>query len=196
MGRISKAYYAPAEDPREDQGDTGGSCPDLDALLNRTNVYRLRHQAPALTWSASLAAASAAYAQVLADSGCVLKHSLGRDYGENLMWLQGYPKPDATCTVAAKAWYGEVRDYDFDADQPFADNWSKGIGHFTQLVWRGTSSMGCGVGLADAALPIGGGRAITGGCKIIVCRYKAPGNVATDMAFFKNVLRNTTEAVA
>ncbi|GLC77464.1 hypothetical protein PLESTF_001938700 [Pleodorina starrii] len=189
---------APGRNPRDGGAVDplgGGNCPDVDTLLNRTNVYRARHQALALTWSASLAAASAAYAQKLADGGCTLKHSGGRDYGENLMMIQGSPKPDSTCTVAAKGWYGEVRDYDFDAAQPFADNWSKRIGHFTQLVWRGTSSMGCGVGMADAVLPIGGGRTLAGGCKIIVCRYRAPGNVASDMAFLRNVLRNTTEVV-
>ncbi|GLC44735.1 hypothetical protein PLESTF_001938800 [Pleodorina starrii] len=111
-----------------------GGCPDAAGILNLTNFYRARHQAPALTWNASLAAASAAYAQKLADGGCTLKHSGGRDYGENLMMVQRAPKPDNNCTVAARSWYSEVQDYDFSAAQPFYDNWPKDVGHFTQLV--------------------------------------------------------------
>ncbi|GIM12013.1 hypothetical protein Vretimale_15470, partial [Volvox reticuliferus] len=171
---------------------SGGNCPDALEILDRHNFFRARHQAPPLEWDEDLAAASTSYAQLLASQGCPLRHSTGRDYGENLLLTQGVPKPDSSCIPAIISWYSEVKYYDFDAPQPFSDNWPKAIGHFTQVVWKSTSLLGCGVGVADMQVPLG--RLIyTGGCKIVVCRYKAPGNYAFDMAFLRNVLRNITE---
>ncbi|GIM12035.1 hypothetical protein Vretimale_15488 [Volvox reticuliferus] len=125
---------------------TGGNCPDAETVLTQHNFYRARHQAGALRWSPTLAADSTAYAQLLARQGCSLRHSYGRDYGENLMLVQQVPKPDDTCNLAVRSWYDEVQDYDFKAPQPFYDNWPKGIGHFTQLVSPPqTNSMRCAV---------------------------------------------------
>jgi uncharacterized protein YkwD len=114
----------------------GGNCPDAATLLNLTNVYRVRHQASPMNWSDSLAAAATAYAQKLAKNGCQLVHSGVKDAGENLMMWQGYPKPDNSCTGAIRSWYGEVKNYNFNAPRPYADNWPKGTGHFTQVVSR------------------------------------------------------------
>ncbi|GIL92991.1 hypothetical protein Vretifemale_20467, partial [Volvox reticuliferus] len=61
-----------------------GGCPDIQSTVDLTNIYRARHSAPGLTWSSDLAAASQAYARVLA-SKCSLVHSMGGGYGENLM---------------------------------------------------------------------------------------------------------------
>lgn len=54
-----------------------------------------------------------------------------------------YPASDNTCSVAVRAWYGEVAMYNWRAPAPYRDNWAKGIGHFTQLVRaRGRSACG------------------------------------------------------
>ncbi|GLC55304.1 hypothetical protein PLESTB_000970400 [Pleodorina starrii] len=94
---------------------------------------------------------------------------------------------DDTCRESVGAWYSEVDAYDFDAAQPFAANWSKGVGHFTQLVWRGTSGVGCGVGINDGwgeeFVP---GRFMRLKCKVVVCRYQAPGNYAGNEVFRDN----------
>ncbi len=75
---------------------------------------------------------------------------------------------DDTCTAAVNDWYDEVVDYNFNATRPFNDNWYQPnqIGHFTQLVWIGTTSMGCG--MAKGAYRFSNGW--TGTCKVIVCR--------------------------
>ncbi|EFJ53194.1 hypothetical protein VOLCADRAFT_86230 [Volvox carteri f. nagariensis] len=172
----------------------GSSCPDAQAFLDLHNLYRARHQAPPLRWNNNLAIAATAYAQQLADNDCALKHSGVRDAGENLLSQQSFPKPDNTCTLAARGWYAEVVNYDFDAAQPYYDNWPRNIGHFSQLVWKGTSTIGCGVGSAETPIRIGS-KTLAAGCKVVVCRYKAPGNWQSDMSFLKNVLRNTSAAV-
>ncbi len=61
-------------------------------------------------------------------------HSGTKNTGENLMMVKAYPRPDNSCIGAVRNWYSEVRDYDFAASQSYWDNWSKGTGHFTQVV--------------------------------------------------------------
>ena len=56
-------------------------------------------------------------------------------------------------------WYGEVKQYAFP-DGGF----SMETGHFTQVVWRGTTQLGCGVSTCR-------------GMDIWVCEYDPPGNV-------------------
>ena len=65
-------------------------------------------------------------------------------------------------------WYREVDQYDFK--RPGFDG---STGHFTQLVWVGTTKVGCG-------------RSQCKGNDIVVCNYDPPGNVMT--AFEANVL--------
>jgi len=127
-----------------------------DALLNTTNQYRARHEANALKWNQTLAS----YAQDHADS-CEFKHT-GGPYGENL--AQGHQAP----ALAIEGWADEESDYDYEKRQ-----FSTEAGHFTQLVWKNTTSVGCGA--AD--------------CKdngwFLVCEYYPPGNVIGE--FGRNV---------
>ncbi len=60
-----------------------------------------------------------------------------------------------------------------------------GIFIWLMQVWRSSALLGCGVGIADVPMTWGG-RTYNGGCKLVVCRYKAPGNIADDMSFLKN----------
>ena len=116
------------------------------------------HGTPPLVWSASLGAEAQTYANT-----CVRKHSsFALGYGENLYeWTNG------TGTEAVQWWYDEVKQYDWnnpivsynagDTDR------SKEVRHFTQVVWKGTTTLGCGI-------------AQCGGNKFVVCRYQPPGN--------------------
>ncbi len=67
----------------------------------------------------------------------------------------GYPSPDA----GVDAWYNENSVYDYNGD------WQEAAGHFTQVVWKGTSEIGCG-----ATNCPGMGWYLT-------CEYKQAGNV-------------------
>lgn len=61
-----------------------------------------------------------------------LKHSDG-PYGENLCYTTSNP---VTCV---KNWYDEIKDYDFDKA-----TFSPATGHFTQLIWKSSTTLGVG----------------------------------------------------
>ncbi|GJN89763.1 hypothetical protein Rhopal_002752-T1 [Rhodotorula paludigena] len=128
------------------------------------NQLRARHDAPALTWSTELASAAQTWA-----NACVFEHGGGAGLGAGENLAAGYGSVDA----AVQAWYDEVADYDFNNP-----GFSSATGHFTQLVWVGTSQLGCAVtdcpGLGD----------------YLVCEYLEAGNiVGGDGIYFReNVL--------
>eukprot|EP00775_Hariotina_reticulata_P009864 gene9864-10022_t len=116
--------------------------------LQATNAYRAKHQAAALVWDPSIAASAQSYA-----NSCPQGHSGAQGLGENLAW--GYP----SFKSAIDAWYNEVQSYNFNSP-----GWSGATGHFTQLVWRETTKVGCGLSLS-CSMPT------------YVCQYAAAGNV-------------------
>ncbi|GIM12025.1 hypothetical protein Vretimale_15477 [Volvox reticuliferus] len=170
----------------------GGNCPDAQQLLDKHNYYRSFHSAPPLVWDASMAAAATAYAAKLATQDCIMRHSKVVD-GENLWQQHGYPKTDDKCASAAKDWYYEIKYYNFDVADPFTTNWyqTQMVGHFSQLVWKGSTMLGCGYGTKDVPMTFGG-KTYMGNCKIVVCRYRDFGNIPTDNSFLRNVIKNTT----
>ncbi|KAI8666463.1 SCP domain-containing protein [Fusarium keratoplasticum] len=100
------------------------------AILNSTNFYRGEHNASSLTWNRTLEEFATDYLDDNDD--CKFEHSNG-PYGENL--AIGY----SNVTASVEAWGDERDDYDFDKGE-----FSKKTGHFTQLVWRDTTGVGCG----------------------------------------------------
>jgi hypothetical protein len=82
----------------------------------------------------------------------------------------------------ARACLPQVAVYSFTA-APFSDNVGSGgsdTSHFTQLVWRSSTELGCSVALGRS------GRYSP--CSYVVCRFSPPGNQANDAAFLANVL--------
>ena len=140
---------------------------DIDlrtSILNSTNFYRFEHSAPYIYWNESLAS----YAQNYS-TGCNWEHSHG-PYGENL--ARGY----TNVTAAVEAWGDERKDYDFDSKNP--TGFTEPTGHFTQLVWVGTQSTGCGWTDCDGKNGLDG--------IFLVCEYWPPGNlVGQDNYWFK-----------
>jgi uncharacterized protein YkwD len=128
------------------------------------NAARVKHCAGALTWSSKLAAYAQNWADTLKSKGCVFGHS-GGNYGENLAaGTEGVLDPEATVAM----WYDEIKQYKFP-DGGF----SMKTGHFTQLVWRSTTHVGCG-------------HVACRGNDIWVCEYDPPGNY--DGEYRTNVL--------
>jgi uncharacterized protein YkwD len=128
---------------------TTGTTPELAAVLDAHNKHRAHHGVPALVWDANLAASAAAWAD-----GCPAGHSGQTGVGENMAWGQ------STWTAAVDAWYDEVRLYNFTAP-----GWSSTTGHFTQVVWRDTTRLGCAL---ESSCSSGA---------TYVCQYKEPGNM-------------------
>lgn len=178
----------PPPSPADNAGLEGGGCYDVKDTFSAHNVYRQWHQVKPLTWNTTLAKSSAEYADTLSQN-CRLKHSddaWAGKFGENLYLVLGYPKPDIKCRVAIDVWYNEMSRYNFTTRNAFNDNWPKGVGHFSQMVWKDTQLIGCGVSIRDMPLP--GLPQVLGRCKVIVCRYFRPGNYASDSLFYANVL--------
>lgn len=98
------------------------------AILNSTNFYRKEHNATDVKWNKTLANFATDY---LGKSDCKFEHS-GGPYGENL--AIGYPN----ATASVEGWGNERKDFDF-SDPGFTEK----TGHFTQLVWKNTTTVGC-----------------------------------------------------
>ncbi|KII93493.1 hypothetical protein PLICRDRAFT_35714 [Plicaturopsis crispa FD-325 SS-3] len=124
--------------------------------LNAHNSFRALHGASPLTWSDELASAAQSWA-----NGCKFQHSGGSlgPYGENLAAGTG----DYTIAAAVKSWTDESTSYDPNNPQP---------SHFTQVVWKGTSHLGCAVATCNGIFDPKYGPA-----QYYVCEYQAAGNV-------------------
>jgi len=112
---------------------------------------------PALSWSAELAEVAQAYAEE-----CVWEHSTN-GYGENLFMSTYAPTPEEV----VESWASEDQFYDFETNSCAPGQM---CGHYTQLVWAGTTSVGCGFAECSSiqGLPFGG--------VLWVCNYDPPGN--------------------
>ncbi|KPI45948.1 Protein PRY2 [Cyphellophora attinorum] len=160
---VTQTFTAPvASSTSSDLSDTY-TDPTLfhNTLLNTTNFYRYLHSAPFLTYNTSLATFAQSYS-----TKCIWAHNpeLGSlNYGENL--ARGY----ANLTAGIDAWYNEVTEFDYDFDKDDPTGFTEATGHFTQLVWRDTVSVGCG--WTDC----GGENGVDG--VIVVCDYYPAGNV-------------------
>lgn len=97
-------------------------------ILAEHNAKRALHGVDSLSWDDTLASYAQNYADQYDCSGS-LKHS-GGQYGENL--ALGY-----TTTGSVDAWYSEGDNYDYGSGCSVYD-------HFTQVVWKSTTKVGCG----------------------------------------------------
>lgn len=113
------------------------------------NDYRARHGVPALKVDDALAKS----AQEWADNG-ETRHS-PRDWrngaGENLFYTTERCREDHL-EEAARLWYEEIYDYDYnhpDTVEGDDKEFAKGIGHFTQMIWKSSKKIGVGIANID-----------------------------------------------
>jgi hypothetical protein len=134
------------------------------ALLAEHNRARDEVGVPRLAWSSKLAGEAQVWADRLASEGR-MRHSAKDESGgagENLwMGSAGYYSPQ----VMVGAFVDEKRAYrhvPFGADVSATGKWQD-VGHYTQVVWRGTQEVGCAV-------------AHNAKDDFLVCRYYPAGN--------------------
>lgn len=123
-------------------------------MIAAHNAVRARVAMPPLRWSDRLAARARDWADHLLEQQQFV-HRLNSPYGENLFKISG---ANASPAQVVEQWASESRDYDYNSNKCRAV-----CGHYTQIVWRDTREVGCGVARAED-------RAVW------VCNYDPPGN--------------------
>jgi uncharacterized protein YkwD len=129
------------------------------AYLDAHDKHRARHCVPALTWDPKLAAQAQAWA-----NGCAFKHAPNGatgGAGENLY----YTRPEMKAVNSGvDSWYAEAPHYDYRSTR-----YVPAAGHFTQVIWKGTTRLGCAVKFCPE---------LERGVAFMVCRYAPAGNTS------------------
>ncbi len=135
---------------------------DANAILAAHNRYRAEVGVPPLRWSEELARGAQLWAEEIAALSR-MEHSGTSGVGENLAmwWSTGAQTPVAQLVGL---WGREKRAFVHGAfpDVSRDGNW-KTVGHYTQMVWRATTEVGCGA-------------AANGTSEFLVCWYSPQGN--------------------
>ena len=105
---------------------------------------------------------------------CMFMHNPNRgNLGENIYATTANPSattpPDAVTLWAAEAQY-----YDYGSNTCSAPTPPGTCGHYTQVVWRDTTALGCGMQACTMNSPFTGFTMWT----FVVCDYQPPGNVS------------------
>lgn len=142
---------------------------DFNKCILRThNKLRSVHRVENLTVNLALQEKALAYSKEMG-LGSFFAHSHGLSalrIGENLAVAfksNGFDQNQCgqIGKIFAEKWYNEIENYDFETGSKIRGM----IGHFTQMVWKDTKSVGCGLALTS------NNRAY------ITCNYHPAGNI-------------------
>jgi pathogenesis-related protein 1 len=144
---------------------------DRAAMVAAHNKWRAEVGVGRLGYSTQLEASAQAWADHLKNTNaCRMQHSKpDGKYGENLYWASAIIWSDGrrevqqvTPQMAVDSWGGEKADYDYAKNtcKP-----GKMCGHYTQMVWKSTTEVGCGYAVCADSKD-----------QIWVCQYQPPGN--------------------
>ncbi|KAK6082307.1 scp-like extracellular protein [Seiridium cupressi] len=141
----------------------------IDTIIRHHNAHRTNHSAAAVVWSSSLADT----ARIIASS-CVYRHNTtvnGGGYGQSIG--AGFAATAMGQFVTEALYNGEVNAYTYYGGEPDVSTVGQ-WGHFSQIVWKGTSSVGCYTYDCSSA---GLQNAIGIPPEFTVCNYAPAGNV-------------------
>lgn len=134
----------------------------IKTVLQHHNAFRSELNLPPLTWSASLAQDALVWAKHLAaiDKGEHDQQVRGKE-GENLWWgtASAFSYGDMVDT-----WGNEKKGFVYGVFPNVKATRNAMVGHYTQMVWRNTTSVGCAV-------------VSNGNMDYMVCRYSPFGNI-------------------
>ncbi|KAH6642771.1 CAP domain-containing protein [Boeremia exigua] len=160
-----------------------------NSILFHHNQARANHGSQPLVWNETVAAT----AKITADT-CIFEHSVPDNVrqGQNLYTVSGdYFNVTAAIT---ESWYkGEfpfMRNYYGATDIP--SNVFGQVGHLTQVVWNGTTSVGCYSLDCGNRMVVFGERQSSMN-KYTVCNYWPAGNVRTQYALNVGRPRSNTD---
>lgn len=151
---------------------------DPTAIVAAHNKWRTEAGVQALTHSPKLAKSAQAWANHLKQSrNCDMQHSNPKgSYGENLYWASPLMWSDGRQELrkvspaeVIDSWGNEKADYDHARNECRA---GAVCGHYTQLVWRDTSKVGCGMAACSNSHE-----------QVWVCHYSPAGNLAGETPY-------------
>ncbi|UNI13736.1 hypothetical protein JDV02_000452 [Purpureocillium takamizusanense] len=185
----TSAAPAPAPAPAP---PSGGNYEEV--MVYRHNIHRSNHSAPDLTWDSTLAQ----YAENTAKT-CVFEHDMHQGdghYGQNLAsWggsgsLTDASRMDHAAAAVSDQWYnGEMPNWQFyGMDNPPSSSSLHDWGHFTQVVWKDATKVGC------ATVKCAAGTVLSFNSWYTVCNYNPPGNYGGK--YGENVLKPLGHSIA
>lgn len=132
-------------------------------LLAAHNRERAGVGSPPLVWDTALTAEADVWARQLIATGRFAHDPIQHGHGENL-WM-GWGARVFTPEDMIGDWVREKANYRHGVfpDVSRTGDWTA-IGHYTQVVWRGTTHVGCAI-------------AARGDRSVLACRYAPPGNI-------------------
>ena len=134
-------------------------------ILAEHNKYRAKVGVPPLTWSDSLAKGAQRWADTLA-ALYQMRHSGTAGVGENLAYWSGsgWSGTNASLRAMIGLWEQEKGYFQPGVFPTVSStgNWLS-VAHYTQMVWRRTKKVGCGIGN-------------NGRTDFLVCWYSPRGN--------------------
>ncbi len=149
--------------------ETALSSTEQAEAVTAHNSWRSQVAVSGVTWSTTLADTAQAWANTLRETkACNMVHSKTSQLGENLFWASPLTYSDGTAELQAVSptqvvgsWGSEKKNYNYQSNTCAS---GQVCGHYTQVVWKNTTEIGCGKAVcADKS-------------QIWVCNYSPAGN--------------------
>ncbi len=141
---------------------------DTTAMILAHNTARAEVGTLPLIWSETLARSAQTWSDTLKTEACVFRHDPDTGYGENIYWAWRTNTDNSSLISkpedALDWWVNEVNFYNYEKN---TCKEGEQCGHYTQVVWKETREVGCGVSTC-----FDNGKQTD----VWVCRYNPAGN--------------------